>query len=319
MIYKSIADLAATVSANLYSIPADEDLIVCVPLSGLLAASVMALQLNCKLCDLSSFCANAPVSIGLSRRVGRASLDLHVPSDAGCVLVIYDSAASGKSIDRARLAVEQSGYGGKVLFCAVYATEESRHKVDIACEVTPLPRIFEWNLFHRRDVERYCVDIDGVLCRDPLQTENDDGDAYTRFILDARTLARPTYRVGHLVTSRLEKYRPQTERWLHANGIEYGELHMLDVPSAAERRRLNLHASFKASVYARQTRSMLFIESETAQAREICRRTGKPVLDYSLQTLIDPGNGLPALMAQSRGIVRENRRRLRRIWKKLVG
>jgi uncharacterized HAD superfamily protein len=153
-------------------------------------------------------------------------------------------------------------------------------------------------LFHRNELAQCCVDIDGVLCNDPTHEENDDGPRYLRFLESATPLARPTYRIGHLVTSRLERYREPTVRWLAAHGIQFDQLHMLDLPTAEERRRRGSHASFKAQVFRSIDTAELFIESDPQQAIEIARLAGKPVLDYTSQRLAEPVWNA-ALLAQS--------------------
>ena len=81
-----------------------------------------------------------------------------------------------------------------------------------------------------------------------------------------------------MVTSRLEKYRPETEAWLRKNHVKYNKLVMLDLPDMAARQRANCHASFKAKEYGSSTDYMLFVESSMPQAVEINRLTKKPVL-----------------------------------------
>jgi len=298
MIYKSIADLARTVAASIHRLPSDTDLIVGVPRSGMLAGSMIALHLNCKLTDVNSFCANAPLTTGRTRSAHGAALQ-HA-WDAKHVVVVDDSASSGGSMEAVRRQLAACGYDGRVSYGVVYAGENSPVQLDFFFEKTVFPRVFQWNLFHRKEAEFYCVDIDGVLCIDPTAQENDDGPRYKTFIEAALPLAPCSYRIGHLVTSRLEKYRSLTERWLKSRGIEYGVLHMLDLPTAAERRRLGAHGSFKASVYAAQRNSILFIESETAQSIEIARRAGKHVLDYGQHLMRSPSLAaeLPRLVEQ---------------------
>jgi uncharacterized HAD superfamily protein len=283
MIYKSIADMANLVVSSSRFLPPETDLIVGIPRSGMLAASMIALNMNRKLIDLNSFCNNAPLANGQTRAAHGAGLV--TAWDAKHAVIVDDSAASGGSLDAARQQVKACGYAGQASFGVVYAGENSPAQLDFSFETTGFPRIFQWNLFHRREAELYCVDIDGVLCLDPTAEENDDGPRYEAFLQSALPLAPCTHRIGHLVTSRLEKYRPLTERWLHERGIQYGQLHMLDLPTAEERRRLGAHGSFKASVYRAQRDAILFIESEAHQSIEIARRSGKPVLDYGQQLL----------------------------------
>ena len=58
------------------------------------------------------------------------------------------------------------------------------------------------------------MDFDGVLCRDPTEEENDDGDKYRYFIANVEPIFKPSVEIGWIVTSRLEKYRDLTENWL---------------------------------------------------------------------------------------------------------
>jgi uncharacterized HAD superfamily protein len=125
--------------------------------------------------------------------------------------------------------------------------------------------------------EHSCVDIDGVLCDDPNAEQNDDGEKYIQFLLNAPLKYKPSTKVHTLVTNRLEKYRPQTEQWLHLNGIEYKELLMLDLPDRATRVRMGNYGVFKAEVYESRKETLLFIESDRHQAAKINELTGRAV------------------------------------------
>jgi uncharacterized HAD superfamily protein len=152
----------------------------------------------------------------------------------------------------------------------------------------PYPRIFEWNAFHHPDISNSCFDLDGILCLDPTDDENDDGPCYEKFLASARTLFRPTQRIGHIVSARLERYRAQTEGWLAQAGIQYGQLHLIDLPTAAERIRLGAHSVHKAKVYT-ETGAVLFYESDLKQAQEIAQISGKPVLCTANMSMQLPG------------------------------
>ena len=65
---------------------------------------------------------------------------------------------------------------------------------------------------------------------------------------------------------------------------------MLNLPSAEERRRLNAHASFKASIYNELKETTLFIESETKQAKEISRLTGKSCISVEDNIMYENGS-----------------------------
>jgi len=148
--------------------------------------------------------------------------------------------------------------------------------------------LLEWSLFRSPIMAKACLDMDGILCGDATTEQDDDGVNYLGFLSEASRHAVPRGYVHRIVTSRLEKYRSETEAWLSRQGIAYGTLTMLDLPSEAERRRLRPQGRFKADVYRADSDAILFVESETWQAKEIARAVpGKPVFDYKTRTLFD--------------------------------
>lgn len=96
MNYRSIADLARLMR------PADVDLIVGIPRSGMLPATMLALHLNRKVCDLGALLGNLPLRHGSTRQ--SADPQLGLPQDARHIFVIDDSVNSGASMAQARLA-----------------------------------------------------------------------------------------------------------------------------------------------------------------------------------------------------------------------
>lgn len=286
MHYRSISDMNTTILRNMHRLPRDLDLVVGVPRSGLLAANLLALMANIRLSDIDSYVDGRVYAMGTTKLAGMRS----VGSGPTRVLVLDDSVNLGDSLRMVREKVRNAGLSDQVTFGAVYGAEASHPEADIVLEPLPHPRMFQWNFMNHMLLERSCVDIDGVLCHDPTQDENDDGPAYLKFLTEARPLHIMTCPIGTLVTSRLEKYRPQTEAWLASIGLRYGKLVMLDLPSAAERQRLGAHGSFKANYY-RRSDAVLFIESENRQARTIAQLSGKPVLCLETHVMIEPSPG----------------------------
>lgn len=306
--YRSVADLNGAIQRGAARLPHEVDVVVGVPRSGLLAANLLALHRNLPLADVESFLAGRLLAGGrrtqLKRTDGRT---------AGFrrALVLDDSVQSGASMRavRARFGEGHGFAGCQVLFGCVYATTKSVAEVDLHFEVCDGPRVFEWNLFHHPYfLQRACLDIDGVLCRDPRAEENDDGPAYRRFLETAEPLHLPTVPVGSLVTCRLEKYRPETEAWLQRQGVRYDELVMWDLPSAADRRAAGGHGQFKAGVY-QQSERILFIESSRAQAEVIVRETGKSVFCVETQSMLNADT-----VTRVRQAVRRVPRQLWRRW-----
>lgn len=298
MHYRSVNDLLTLIQKQIGSIPADVELVVGASPGGLFIARILALKLNLPYCEAEAFLGNEALSGELIRSYRHAQLKR--ARDARKVLLVDDSIVSGASM-RALATRLAAGYSGTILTLAAYAPAEHAVQLDITLEHLGQPRLFEWNIMQHESLSRACLDIDGVLCVDPTPQQNDDGPGYLQFLRNARPLYLPRLRVAHLVTSRLEKYRTETEQWLDQHGVRYGQLHMLDLPSAAERRRLGVHHRFKADVYRSHPDTQLFVESELGQALEIARIAGKPVFCIESNELYSPGMGLQVQRAGYRG------------------
>ncbi len=272
--FRSIADLGALIARNLHRIPRDVDVIAAIPRSGLLPASMIALHLNKPMTDVEGLLAGRLLGSGERRAWGDPADYLRSPRH---VLVVDDSVLSGTQLTRVKQRLAELRVPHKLTYLSVYATTHSASMVDMHLEVVNQPRVWEWNVMHHVILERSCVDIDGILCEDPTEEQNDDGPVYECFMRDTLPLYACTRRIGTLVSARLEKYRRHTEEWLAREGIQYAELVLLDLPDKATRQRLGVHGSFKADVYKARPHT-LFIESDRGQAEKIARLSGKPVL-----------------------------------------
>jgi len=262
------------INEKIHIVPRDIELVVGVPRSGILPAAMIALLLNCQMTDLDSFLRGEIYSCGKTK--SNAGWIDNV-SDAKKILVVDDSICSGNALNDVIKKIEDLPAKPQILTLCVYAAPATKDLIDIYMEIVPVPRMFEWNYLHHGKLGEACFDIDGVLCCDPTPEQNDDGSNYKEFILNAPVKYRPTAEIGCLVTSRLEKYRKETELWLKKNNIAYKKLVMLQLSSMEERQKLNCHGQFKAQYYKKATNSNIFIESEPAQAVEIANLTKKPV------------------------------------------
>ena len=269
MFYRSIADLNSIILKRLSILPRDFDLIVGVPRSGMLPANLLALYLNKPYTDIHSFLSGHIYKSG-------ARGQFFANDEFKTVLVVDDSVSSGKAIIEVKEMLKPHSDRFRFSYCTVYMLPGKEHLVDYYFETVPLPRYFQWNIFNYSSLEKACFDIDGVLCADPSPDQNDDGPRYRDFLLSAQPLYIPGAKIGTLVTSRLEKYRKETELWLEKNKVRYNDLVMLDLPDMAARQRANNHAEHKAGVYKSKP-YVLFFESDLSQARGINRLTGKPV------------------------------------------
>ena len=78
----------------------------------------------------------------------------------------------------------------------------------------------------------------------------------------------PNFTIDAIITSRLEKYREQTEEWLKKNKVKYRELIMLNDST----RNSQKSVSHKVTVI-KKTKPSWFFESDFSEAKEIKRRT----------------------------------------------
>ena len=270
MYYRNISDLSQIILKRLSILPRDFDLIVGIPRSGMLPANLLALYLNKPYTDIHSFMNGHIYKAGARGQF----FDI---KDFKKILVVDDSIASGAAMEECRKNLKELSDSFSFSYCAVYVIPGKEKMVDYFFETVPLPRYFQWNIFNHTTLEKACFDIDGVLCVDPTEEQNDDGEKYRDFVLHAPPLFIPGSKIGTIVTSRLEKYRTETETWLKENHVKYNQLVMLDLPNKEARMKANSHAEHKAKTYGSNP-YVLFVESALYQAIEINRITKKPVL-----------------------------------------
>lgn len=270
MNYRTIADMNQIILKRLYILPHDFDLIVGIPRSGMFPANLLALYLNKPYTDIDSFINGHIYNAGERGQF----FDLKLIKK---VLVVDDSIASGSALQKSKDKLSELTSLFNFQYCVIYATPEKKKAVDYYFELVTVPRYFQWNILNHTMLQHACFDIDGVLCVDPSEEENDDGEKYINFLLHAQPLYIPGAKIGTLVTSRLEKYRKETEEWLRNNKVKYNTLIMLDLPNKEARQKANNHAEHKAKTYA-NIKYSLFVESSLSQAIEINRITKKPVL-----------------------------------------
>lgn len=248
------------------------DLIVGIPRSGMIPAYSLALHLNIDVTDFGSFINNIPLQRGVSRE---NSGTLALPHEAKKILLVDDSYATGRSLDINLQQIPES-LKSRVKTFAVYTVNKKSPNLDFYIKVIHPPRVFEWNILNHKILENSCLDIDGVLCIDPTNDENDDGEKYTYFLENAKPKFIPKVKVKYLVTNRLEKYRKHTEYWLAKHHVRYEHLIMLKLATKEERQALAIHSSHKSSFY-KTSGCILFVESDKRQAYDIMSKTGMDV------------------------------------------
>ena len=290
MNFRSIAQLSDQLLRWSHRLPDDVEVVVGIPRSGMLAASMLALYLNVPLTDVDGLLAGRCFASGTGRRK-RYAADPTAPTPGGflstsrTVLVVDDSLLSGRSMREVRERIEAAGLPHRVQYAAVYVLPGRTGDVDHYCEALNGPRVFEWNLLHGELVRKFCVSLEGVLCRAPCGA-GPDMVADGAVLRDARPYLAPTVEIGWVVSERPERHRAETEAWLGAHGIEYREL-VMDAHAPAPGPP-GSGSAFKADVY-RSTGAALFVEGSTRQAVEIASLTGRHVLCTESMLLVQPG------------------------------
>lgn len=271
---RSVADLSRAVAENLHRIDRYQfDVVVGIPRSGMIPASIIATSLQLPLADIHGYA------------LGIASGPSGARTGAGRrVLLVDDSCNKGRAMARAVAIVR--GKAERITRLCVYGPYQVDPKdvIDIAFEDCHGPRVFGWNMWKHIRLSRWGFDFDGVFCRDPLKVENDDGPAYARFLCDAEPVFLPRRPIGHVVTCRLEKYRAATEDWLRRHGVQFQGLHMMPFATKAERMAAGNRGGWKAGII-RKLGVEMFIESCPKQAGIIAREAGVSVWCTRTQAL----------------------------------
>lgn len=286
MEFVTYSDLNKDIVNSLYKIPEDIDIIVGIPRSGMLVATMIALYLNKPVTDIDSYLNRRIYANGLTKNTKKI---INKFDDIKSALVVEDSVDSGRSMILAKKKIDASDIKHKCVYFATYVRSNSKSLVDVYARVIDDERLFEWNFMHHKILEHACVDVDGVLCIDPTEKENDDGEQYIHFIKNAPQKLVPTRKIGWIISSRLEKYQKETEIWLHKNGIDYENIILMKGVTANERKKSANHGIFKANLYKNIKDAELFIESNPTQAQQIAEISHKPVYCVDNHTFYNYG------------------------------
>ena len=281
MKYITLSDMASVIYKNIHKIPHDIDLVVGIPRSGMIAASMICGYLNRPLVDVDNFCN------GCFSGVGGGRLKYVKDRPIRKVLVVDDTIGNGGSMREAKEKIGKLNKDFEYVYFAVYLEGNGINDINLFFEdirhyVTNhiISVLYEWNVFqHNNDVMGYSMyDLDGVLCIDPPDEINTM--EYENYISNAIPKFTPVTTIGIICTYRLEKYRDVTEKWLSDNDIKYNRLIMFPANTYSERAVSGMSPEqYKADMYKNEAWYMqLFVESDDFQAKRIYEMTKKPVL-----------------------------------------
>lgn len=260
-------------------VPSDVTAVAGVARSGLSVATMVSMYLHLPMFTIRQNSHDIQQT-GNGWRLGGGS---HVSPGTGKVLVVDDTVMTGNSMRHIGPLARDSF--SEVITAALYVNPQAQVKPDIHVVDLNWPHLLEWNLFNSVLSPNMATDFDGILCRDCSREADDDGPKYLDFIRNAQPLyiARKTP-IPLIVTARIEKYRPETMKWLDRWGIKVKQLVMHPADTLAERNRDDI-AAYKAKhfdAWARRHRAVPpplgFIESEDYQARLIAQQTKRMVV-----------------------------------------
>ena len=201
--YKTYQDLILDIKKNLYKIPTNIDLIVGIPRSGMIPACMLGLMLSKPVCTINEFLSNT-FNVDSTHRI---QLNNNTIQN---VLIVDDSILTGKSFKETQAKLEKINIQYSIIYLAIYYKDDTyKNVIDLALEKVATPRLFQWNYLNHVFLQDATFDIDGVLCKDPMPNENDDGEAYKHFLINAQPLFIPQYKIPYIITSRLIKYEKE--------------------------------------------------------------------------------------------------------------
>lgn len=269
MLVLDVAHLNRLLVEKLHEIRSLEfDVIVHLPRSGTIPASLLSTYLLKPLASVDEFCAN----MIFTRKSDFKTLHR--------ILLVDDSVRTGVQMKAAVDKIKQLRPDAEILSLAVYSTN---YPVGARLYQPTMylynhedgDYIFPWFMWKTKKISQCAVDMDGVLCRDCTKDEDDDGENYKEFLKNALPKFKTKFPIGCIITGRLSKYRPQTEEWLKRHGIKYNNLIMGEWRDKETRKREGA-ANWKGKLYKKLPYS-LFIESSDKEATIIHNISGKKV------------------------------------------
>lgn len=270
MEFRSINQMRKIIFESLPRFPKNVDLVVGIPRSGLLPATMLSMYLNKPLVDFDGYLSDRVFDVGATKKRRNVRIDSN-NSGRRNVIIIDDSVRTGHQMTLCKQSVKELGRDrlDNIFWMSIFITPDSKKFVDLYLNVCKLPRIFEWNMMSSYELKFACMDIDDVI----TDMKNRNG----KTIKHLEPLYIPKMTVNHLVTCRIESQREDTVNWLKKYGIKYNNLHMMNYKTIEERKRKGNHAQYKAEIYTK-TKSRIFIESSLKQSRDIAKISKKPVI-----------------------------------------
>lgn len=268
--FRSIEDLNLAIVKKLDQIRAlNIDLIVGIPKSGMLPASLIATHLQLPFANVDNYNSNRCYV-----RNKKITIPTNISFDKNLrILLVDDTINTGNAMRNVLSNIRKSD--DVIIKFAVYSSPKTKsNDIDFVCEECPLPRAFQWNLWKHDRAINWATDMDGVLCRDPTKKENDKGLQLKNFYKTAEPKFLFTKPIKYIITSREERFRYITDTWLQTHNIKYEKLIMKETGKPGGNQA---HAEYKATTIKNFPELELYIESDAKQAKIMSQFINIPV------------------------------------------
>lgn len=254
------------------------DAVCGLPRSGLIPATYIALRRNIRLVEISDLIRQPEGAIERTwLRKSNPAIKLARPF--GNRLLIVDDSSSNDSLTMRTLRLQLQAQKSLDISYGVVYRASAASQVDYFYREVPMPRIFGWNWFRHWELSNALLDMDGVICEDwQHRPEQNVDPEFMEHLNSAKPLYPPHVPVRAVVTSRLERYRRETEAWLAKHNVKYERLVMHPAATPDARRKAANYAELKGQFYASDAQARLFVESDARQAKQIAIIARKPVL-----------------------------------------
>ena len=261
----------------------DTSIVVGIPRSGMLPASIIATSAHLPLYSLRE---------GKLQYVGGGYRSPLESNHIKKILLVDDSISTGFCMTRCLENIRKE-IDCDITTAAIFVSPDTSFVPDIIGQWLQSPHWFEWNLLNAITATLTAVDMDGVLCNDTPIEQLEEMEFGIR---DAWPLTIPRYiAVRAIITSRLQVHKKITKDWLKLHQVEYDNL-ILGPWYSPNERTLDNVVEFKAKEYIK-CGAKLFIESDDIQAQKIATYANKPVLCWSNQKLYNsPSKKKPVLV-----------------------
>lgn len=290
MIYIGPNRLLNDIRANMWKLTGYEYVgIIAIPRSGMIPATILSEELHIGMCSYNEFFDNNGDGKVFNRHGNRTVNH----NQSNIYLVVEDSCchgSMGEKVQALKKAFPDKMFVSLAIYidgpCNLYKPDICfvDFRRDIAQILSSNPNELSTILYYYNILDgwwnfKFLYDLDGVMCVDP--PDDRDTKAYEDYLRAPKTLHIPMTPSGQpfdICTYRLSKYEKETREFLKNNKVNYGKLIMAKA-ATRELRNLTPQAVYKAEHY-KDSKYILFIESNDNEAQQICTLTGKPVYCY---------------------------------------